>query len=287
MINWPTLISDEIQSLNDVTLALHLASQFLGAAGSCLISPEPDYSHTSMTWNSERNWFIGKELPSKQVIHLALDADGMVLLLIDEHHQILSSFELTSETIEDGIIWVKAVLGFFAIYTSDYKIDMQDDIPDHPVRHGEPFPLFSPEDYQTFIKVRNIGNKVMLHYADQYEHASPVETWPHHFDIGTYIPLVKKEGETTHSISLGMAVKDAYVDEHYFYVTHWAKDGDIDYENLPDLPSGGFWNRKDFTGAFLRLSDVIKNHQTAKGQWSAIQSFMDTGIQASITLLGI
>lgn len=283
MNDWPIVTASDIKSLNDVSLVLHLASQFVGSAGKCLIVAEPDYSHTSMNWDGERGWFIGKKLPAKQSLEIALNVDGMSLLLIDEHKHVLSAFDLISETYDDGIKWLRVVLGEFAVNTRDYVIEMEDDIPDHPVRHGKPFPLFSPQEFTSFIKVRSLGDRVLKYYAAKFEHASPVETWPHHFDIGTYIPLAFDKGEVTHSISLGMAIKDAYVDEHYFYVTHWSKDGGIQYDALPPLPSGGYWNRKDFTGAILKLSDLIQE----KNQKEAIQGFMGAAIEASKVFLGL
>ncbi len=277
--------SHEIQSLNEISHALHLASQFIGAAGKCLIVPEADGSHTSMRWKA--GWFIGKSLPSKQRLHVALDTDGMILLLIDEQDEIMSSFDLTSKTYEEGIQWLKVTLEIFAINVDDFKIEMEADIPDHPVRHGGSFPFFPPEDYQTFIKTRNLGSKVMQYFANKYRNASPVETWPHHFDIATHVPLLKEGEETTHAISLGMAIQDAYVDEHYFYITHWKKEGNINYEKLPELPSLGYWNRKDFTGAILKLSDVINHHAKPEDQWLSILTFMEAGITASVKLLGV
>lgn len=285
MKDWPLITSSDLNSLNEITLVLHLASQFVGAAGKCLIAPEPDYSHTSMTWDAERGWFIGKKLPAKQSLEIALNVDGMVLLLIDQHKHILSSFELISETFDDGIKWLRVVLGDFAVDTRDYVIEMEDDIPDHPVRHGKEFPLFSPEEFASFIRVRTLGDKVMKHYAAQYEHASPVETWPHHFDVGTYIPLKMKNDEASHSISLGMAVKDAYVDEHYFYVTHWKKEGEINYDDLPKLPAGGYWNQKNFVGAILKMSDLVNQNPDQASQRNAILSFMEKSISASKSLL--
>lgn len=287
MTNWPPISEKEIIPLNDITLVLHLASQFLGGAGKSLVTPEDDFSHTSMRWDQERGWFIGKVLPSKQVLYTVLDTNGMILRIINEHKLVLHSFELTGKTFEEGIHWIKATLAQYAINTKDYKLEMEDDIPDHPLRHGKTFPLIAPSEFELFRKARNIGQKVIRHYADQYDDATPVETWPHHFDIGSYIPLKKEGEETTHSMTLGMAVKDPYVNEHYFYITHWAKAGGIQYDHLPELPSGGYWNRKDFTGAMLPFSEVIKANHSPEDQWLAVKRFMDKGISASKQLLGI
>lgn len=55
----------------------------------------------------------------------------------------------------------------------------------------------------------------------------------------------------------------------------------------PALPSGGFWNQEDFTGAMLKLTDVMGQHHEDRAQWQAIKSFMQAAIVASKNRIGI
>lgn len=93
-------------------------------------------------------------------------------------------------------------------------------------------------------------NTVQLLQAQFYmeDKASPVRTWPHHFDMAT---LVKVEGnpdpELAKSIGVGLSTGDETYQEPYFYVTPWPYP---DREKpLPELPAGE-WHAADRTGPF-------------------------------------
>jgi len=168
MENWPILSTHELESLNHTSLQLHMAAQFVGAAGKCLIAAEPDYSHTSMDWDLGKGWLIGKQLPAKHHLRLALDIPHFTLLIIDDLHHMLHQLALHGQTFESGIQWIQTNLRQYAVDAQDFQLHLEDDIPDHPVRHGQAFVAPSANELATFTKVRNIGHKVLRHFADQY-----------------------------------------------------------------------------------------------------------------------
>jgi len=56
---WQVLGTITPQKLTESKLKLHYAIQFVAATGSALAKPLPDYSHTSLAWNSDLKVFVG------------------------------------------------------------------------------------------------------------------------------------------------------------------------------------------------------------------------------------
>jgi len=96
------------------------------------------------------------------------------------------------------------------------------------------------------------------------EETSPIQLWPHHFDVsmlwlpGEKIPGQDPEEEESadKQMNFGFTFGDDGIPEPYFYVTAYP---------LPDafpglqLPAGTRWHSEGFSGAVLRYSSVIKH----------------------------
>ncbi len=80
-----------------------------------------------------------------------------------------------------------------------------------------------------------------------------MRVWPHHFDVGSVLPLGAQQGEDAPSIGIGLSPGDEGIAEPYFYSTLWPAP---DTESLPPLPAGGRWNRDGWTGAVLTGSAI-------------------------------
>lgn len=280
---WPQLDRSELSQLNEATEQVHRAAQFLSMAGKFFVPNQPDDSHTNMGWNLPCSRFEGHLLPTGH--RMALYPESMDLLLLDAEGAVAATYALPGKTWAEGVQWVRETLGQWGIYAAAYEIDLHYELPDHAIHHGAPFQAPDSAGYAAFSKVRSLGHLVMTEWAGFFSEASPVRTWPHHFDIGSYMPLEwDAEGAAVKSISIGLSIADTYVDEYYFYLTHWSQADDISYESLVQLPACGFWNRKDFTGALLRLSDLMETDGSAQ-QYEQVSVFMQEGLRASLDLL--
>ncbi|MEO0469839.1 MAG: hypothetical protein AAF206_09485 [Bacteroidota bacterium] len=281
-LDWTRLSADDAYGLNHSTTQMHWAAQFLSMAGKCFLPHQADDSHTNMAWSVEDQRFLTHPIQSTQLV---LHPQSFSLGILGPNGNLRNQQPLAGLTLEQGVEWVKSNLHHQGLDTADYRIDLHYNLPDHPLLHGDHFAKISYEDGGVFAKVRSLGHLVMQAYADLFSHATPVRTWPHHFDIGTYIPLgFDAEGETNLSITLGLAIADPYSDAYYFYVNHWARDQEIQYGQLPSLAEGGHWNQQDFVGAILPLSFALKPGDKVS-QIQRIQSFMNSAIEASIGFL--
>lgn len=92
---------------------------------------------------------------------------------------------------------------------------------------------------------------------------SPIQLWPHHFDLamlcltGGKIPGQDPSDEelSDKQINFGFAFGDSYVPEPYFYITAYPfPDGLTDLK----LPNGAVWQSEGFTGVVLRYSRLLE-----------------------------
>lgn len=94
------------------------------------------------------------------------------------------------------------------------------------------------------------------------EEKSPIQIWPHHFDLSMiWLPGHKVPGQdpaneeyADKQMNFGFGFGDEGIDEPYFYVTAYPLP-----DALPkvDLPTGTMWKSEGFSGAVLLYKDLI------------------------------
>ena len=281
--SWPSLEASEIEYLKKATDQVHHAAQFIAMAGKHFIPDRPDDSHTNLGWDLEYQRFEGHPIVASQPIQLALRPDPLMIQVLNEEKEVLISQPLIGHTREEVLGQIKSILLEFGLDTSKYDLDLHYEIPDHGLLHGSKFKELHQEDYIAFAKVRSIGEIALRHRLEEMGRNDAVRTWPHHFDHGAYLPLQSDAKGVLNSISLGLAVMDAVVDDYYFYVTHQRRNTTPDYNNLPDLPYG-YWNRDTFAGAILPLQEILQT-KDPQSQANRVDAFLESAIQASIKLV--
>mgnify|MGYP001549189364 CR=1 FL=1 len=116
---------------------------------------------------------------------------------------------------------------------------------------------YSTGHAQRIGRVLSAVNGAMVEFRSGIkEEASPIQVWPHHFDLSMlWLPGEKIEGQDPENeeysdkqMNFGFAFGDESIPEPYFYVTAYP---------LPDgfprlkLPAGTEWRTGDFSGAVL------------------------------------
>ena len=96
------------------------------------------------------------------------------------------------------------------------------------------------------------------------EETSPIQLWPHHFDISMlWLPGDKLSDQDPNNeeyadkqMNFGFTLGDETVTEPYFYITAYPLP-----EQLPtvQLPVGTAWQAEGFSGAVLLYSDLIES----------------------------
>ncbi|MDZ7646532.1 MAG: hypothetical protein U5K54_04800 [Cytophagales bacterium] len=123
---------------------------------------------------------------------------------------------------------------------------------------GLPFSKPSVEFLAEWSNYLSVTQHVLEKIKSQFNWASPISVWPHHFDMGLYLPIAREEaGHDIQSIGLGLAIPDAYVPEPYFYVNHWSKEP-VTYPETVFLKTAmAYWNTKDSKDWYLPLSTIL------------------------------
>ena len=97
--------------------------------------------------------------------------------------------------------------------------------------------------------------------ADMHEETSPIQVWPHHFDLSMiWLPGHKIKGEdpsdeesSDKQMNFGFAFGDESIPEPYFYITAYPTP-----DAMPklDLPGPASWRTEGFSGAVAVYEDV-------------------------------
>lgn len=283
MSAWLSLNKYTSETVRQTTLVLHHAAQFLASTAECLLPSKEDDSHTNLGWDPKLQALVTHPLQDRY--QLALEYPLFSLAILDDG-VIKTRFSLAGETIDSIYNWLKATLQKLGLEGSRIQAINRYDIPAHPVQDDRPFSKPSQEILLELAKRRNNAQEIFVSIAPEYPYASSIRTWPHHFDMGIYIPIRRDEThQDLNSIGLGMAVPDGSVNDMYFYVNHWSKET-IRYANsLPELAGGGHWHQGNWTGAVLPLSMVTAFTQS-HDQQEIVQTFFDSAIKASLHLIG-
>lgn len=142
-----------------------------------------------------------------------------------------------------------------------YGVDMHK-APGEKVMGDEPHPGYSPDvAWDLHQATAAVAAGLEAFRAGIREETSPIQVWPHHFDLSMiWLPGPKIPGEDPkdeeHSdkqMNFGFVFGDEAISEPYFYVTAYP---------LPDampkleLPAGTTWRSDGFSGAVLLYKDL-------------------------------
>ncbi len=273
-----------LQELAEGRLQLHYAIQFIAAPGLALVKPQPDYSQMSLDWHPELTAFVGQVIQAEKPFRVALDPVSLTVILVDTKDSQIAAFPLHGKTMTEGLDWLKgeiSKLGADAnkVVWLDYP---PDDFPDHGLAHGTPFDASRQEAARKELMNYYANTNLLLQeIVAVTEGASPIHTWPHHFDMATLISLNGKENGESMTIGIGLSPGDKSYDEPYWYVTPWPYPAT---DNLPQLDGGGLWHTQHWVGAVLIASQLGENN-TGEARQTQIRSFLYSALKAAKTLL--
>jgi len=279
---WQEVGSPVPGALVDAKLQLHWAAQVVGAVGHTFGSPKPDDSHTALRWVAGSDMMVGEPVGPARTLQPALVPARMLLrLLSSADGSVLEEFALSGTTLDQAYTWMAQALESHTGGDISGELTRRDyDIPDHAVGRGG---KFSDDDRRAMAEVgrwfANAGRVLGLVLRARRE-AKPVRVWPHHFDIGTLIPLLGPVGEEP-SVGVGMSPGDHTYPEPFWYVTAWPRP---ENPTLPRLAGKGHWHTEGWTGAVLLGTDCVLAGR-GPAQAALVGQFLESAIPAAMTLL--
>lgn len=233
---------------------LHRAVQLLSLTGVNLLPALPDDSQNTVVWNEKSHTILGRvfELNKKQY-QMGIRLTPFELILLNNNQETINSIDIGGldqpalySIWEDWLI----NLGF----KGDLITKLHYELPENDHYRSNQFNGITAEFANTWSDLRTIINTAMENLNKLSDITSEINIWPHHFDTGVYYSVTEVNNETTQSIGAGLAIADAMVNEPYFYLYGWTKEGKLEYNNAPDLGSGN-WLTQGWQGAVLNVSN--------------------------------
>ena len=137
--------------------------------------------------------------------------------------------------------------------------------PGDTARIEQTTPGYSAEIAATLAAVWRAVSATLAEFrAGIREETSPIQLWPHHFDLGmTWLPGEKVPGQdpddeenADKQMNIGFTLGDASIPEPYFYVSAYPLP-----EAFPklQLPTGTTWHSEGFSGAVLLYRSLVQN----------------------------
>ena len=149
-------------------------------------------------------------------------------------------------------------------------------LPTHPLGQGGPFSVVLGPALAELA--RWLGNAAHL-LGNLAPEASPILTWPHHFDIARLLPSGTLEDGSPRTVGVGLSPGDEHYGEPYFYVAPWPVP---EVSELPPLPRGE-WQTEAFFAAVLTATELLR--ETGDEQEETARGFCEAAISASRRLL--
>jgi len=257
---------------------LHHAAQFVSMVSNSYLPHLADDSQNSLRWNSDLETLEGNWIESPK-FRMSFDTKKFRLIMQTgkRSHQVPLEGNTKAEILSD----LRTLLHAYGVNAEALRPIAQFVIPGHPVEEGGVFEKPTDEALQEWANWRTNAQAVLEPIRDQFQWASDVSVWPHHFDTGLYVPLLRNEdGKDTKSIGLGLAIADSDIPEPYFYINHWSQTPIAFGAEHPSMPIG-YWHDESWKGFVLPASDIIS--QSFGSQENIVKHFFQDGV--NLTLL--
>mgnify|MGYP003624184957 CR=1 FL=1 len=231
---------------------IHLAAQYLAAAGISFLEKEPDDSHTNLGFSTENGCLYTHPLSENDDI-LCLDYERFSLEW--KSNQGTTSFRLDGAKHSEVLKWLTDTSKTFLNKAYQYKFHY--DLP-YTISDTFTYKLLDVGKLIELMHLRILAQFVLERIDKQYDLNTSIRIWPHHFDTGIYSPL--PDSDVT--IGLGLAIPDTICNKHYLYLSGYKNGNTIETSGLPKL-SLGEWKSDGFTGAILNTDGIVESDGVA------------------------
>ncbi|MFT6728201.1 MAG: hypothetical protein ACI9RU_000783 [Litorivivens sp.] len=229
---------------------LHVAAQYLSAAGISFLDKESDDSHTNLGWNSAESRIESHPFGSGNH-QLAISLVTSELEWLKDGVK-TDTIELHQNTHSDLLDWIsKHAYGHGVERKYAYKFHYN--LPYAVITDGHCL-TFDADALKAMIEGFNIGQEAFEKFLSVNNLTSPIRIWSHHFDLGIYTSL---NAEGTFFMGAGLAIPDSLVDDFYYYAAGYDNGVEVVTKSLSGL-SAGEW-RSDWNGATLASSSINVN----------------------------
>jgi len=227
---------------------IHIAAQYLAAAGISFLEKRDDDSHTNLGFNIEKGT-LETHLLSAQGDLLSFNYKNFSLEW--ESLDGIRSFPLDGKTHPEVLQWIEKRANEYLGKT--YQYNLHYDLP-YSISDTYRFLLSNAEELNYLCNLRTRVVHVLERVIEDRQLKSPIRVWPHHFDSGGFSAL--HEGSDI-AIGFGMAIPDAISNDHYYYIGAYQGHDPISPKDFKRLTHGN-WMDEGFVGAILPVSNITE-----------------------------
>ncbi|MBU2997260.1 hypothetical protein KO500_12500 [Cellulophaga baltica] len=227
---------------------MHLAAQYLAAAGISFLDKKEDDSHTNLGFYDKKGCLETHYL-SENKDQLLLDYNSFSLEWISKSGSI--TFSLNGATHAKILVWLKETSMTFL--NKPYVYQFHYELP-YEITDDYTFKLTDAKELAYLMHLRTLAQKSLKKITKENNLEATVRVWPHHFDTGIYTAVPN----SNITIGLGLAIPDTVCDMHYFYNSGYDENGQINPSKFKALTKG-YWSLQDFLGGVLPAKKVKKN----------------------------
>jgi len=226
---------------------MHLAAQYLAAAGISFLEKKADDSHTNLGFSITDHCLYTHALSENEDV-LGLDYDNFALVWNCKTER--TSFNLDGATHSTILKWLTntAKSNLNKLYSYKFHYDLP-----YTIDATYTFKLSDTDKLKVLTAQRVLAEEVIEKIKEVYHLNTPCRVWPHHFDTGIYTAFP----DSNITIGLGLAIPDSVSKTFYFYISGYKNGKTMPTSDFPKLEIGQ-WKSDGFTGAILELSETTE-----------------------------
>lgn len=251
---FPSLNSIDWQSTRDT---LHSFSRVLGKVRQALTPPHPHWWHASL--RVDETGLTTTPIPAANDTSFILQLDlKSHALVFTPPAGTVETLPLVGQNSRAFLAWILDRLDSFNIHPEVDKtlFDSPETLP------------YTPAHAETLFAALDAVNQTFVNFRDSLSgEASPVQLWPHHFDLsvvwfsGREAATAPGEESGLEQVGYGFSTGDGSVPEPYFYANPWpVPEGIFDTA----LPAGTQWFTESWRGGLLHYHTVAAAPQPAQ-----------------------
>jgi len=229
---------------------MYLLAQYLAATGISFLPKKDDDSHTNLTFSIENESLYSGPL-NKNGDTLSVSYKKFELHWNSNNVSVPLRLEGVSHS--EILEWIER-MATKAGLRSPYKYSFHYEFP-YEIDDNYIFRLLDTQRLRELLKLRISAQLILEKFLKDHGLTSEIRIWPHHFDTGAYANFNDNSGR---AVGLGLAVPDSICSDHYFYISGYQGNDEVNILEFKPL-SHGNWGVNGFNGAILPATGVDKN----------------------------
>ncbi|MFT6501041.1 MAG: hypothetical protein ACJASQ_001151 [Crocinitomicaceae bacterium] len=226
---------------------IHLAAQYLAAAGISFLDKKVDDSHTNLGWDTE-NKRLATHAFGTGNHQVGLNLASVKLEWLN-NGEVASTIDLKTATHSEILNWFKAQVEKHNMETV-YQYDFHYELPYPSISGNDTFKI-DPSNSLKYAEELSTAQTSFETFLSENDLKSPIRVWPHHFDLGIYTQL---DSSGSVFLAAGLAVADTLVDSLYYYAAGYKDGEEIVTKSFSGLDKGDW--RSSWNGATLASEGI-------------------------------